>query len=384
MPRILIENVDVVTLQEVKKNCGILLEDQKIRSVFSMAQKPDIPLDQIYDGRGAWAIPGLMDLHIHGFGGYGAEQGTVQALWALSEELAKRGVAAFCPTLYCAQPDAMKKLLIQLAPAVGKETGAQILGFHLEGPFLSPFKPGAMKPKDIIPPNLQIAEELYQAAEGKIAIMTMAPELENISEIVNFCHEHAILPQAGHTNATYEEFCHGVELGITHATHAFNAMSPFTQRAPGAAGAVLLNAAVSCEMIGDGAHVHPHIISFLRTVKKENQLVLITDALTPTEQQTGPFIANGEEVLLEGGVWRRKTDHAIVGSALTLVQGIKNLVTWGYPLPLAVRCASYNPAQKLHLANRGQLAPGFQADITLLTKDFAVQDVFIRAKRITR
>jgi N-acetylglucosamine-6-phosphate deacetylase len=166
-------------------------------------------------------------------------------------------------------------------------------------------------------------------------------------------------------------------MGIKHVTHAFNAMRPFNHREPGAAGGVLMRPDVSCEFIGDGVHVHPQIISFLRRVKNEDKLVLITDALMPTAQPNGPFIPNTDRVVFEGGVWRRESDKVITGSALTLPQGIKNLVTWGYPLPQAVRCATANPAALLQLKNRGQIARGFQADILLLNKDFSPEKLFI-------
>jgi len=382
MTRILLKNVHIITLQEVQKNYGIFIQDGTIETLFPMTQCPRLENAQEIDGQGAWALPGLIDAHIHGMAGYGPEQGSPQALWAMSEALAKQGVTSFCPTLYCAQPAALKALLLRLTPALGKETGAHIAGFHLEGPFISPHKPGVMKPQDIAAPDVPILEELYDAAQGHIISMTLAPELKNITPVIDFCLRHHIVAQAGHTNATYEEFEQGVALGITHATHAFNAMSPLLQRAPGAAGAVLTDGRVSCEIIGDGVHVHPALIAFLRTVKPEDKLVLVTDALTPTAQAKGPFIANGDEVMLEGGVWRRKSDGVIAGSALTMTQGIKNLVTWGYTLPHAVRCATTNPAHILHLKNRGQLAAGFQADITLLNSDFSPKATLINGRAV--
>ena len=380
----LIENIDLVTLSSVEKDYGILLNEQQIEAVFPMTQKPTISEAVVYDGRGAWAMAGLIDLHIHGMAGHGPELGTPQELWAMSEALAQRGVTSFCPTIYCARPEEMKKQIRSLLPALGQEKGAQILGFHLEGPFISPQKPGVMKPQDISPADVRIIEELYEAAEGKIACMTLAPELENIAPVVEFCLRHNVVPQAGHTNATYEEFCRSIDMGIKHATHAFNAMSPFTQRAPGASGAVLFREDLSCEIIADGVHIHPHLVSFLRRVKPAEKIILVTDALTPTEQEKGPFIANGEEVIFEGGVWRRKADRVIAGSALTMTKGIKNLVDWGYDLSQAVRCASANPAALLAQNTRGQLLSGFEADITLLAKDFTVQDTFIGGKQIAR
>lgn len=378
-----IENITLVTPAAVKENHGILVEEGKITSVFPMQEKPTVPQANTVDGQGAYAMPGLMDLHIHGFAGHGPELGTPEELLAMSDALAASGVTAFCPTLYCGKIAQMKELLTRLASAVGKETGARILGFHLEGPFISPQKPGVMKPQDIAPADVQALAELYEAAQGKIAAVTLAPELNNIGPVVDFCLQHHILPQAGHTNATYEEFISGVRRGITHATHAFNAMSPFTQRAPGSAGAVLMCPEVSCEIIADGVHVHPKIVSFLQRVKQKDQVVLVTDALLPTKQADGPFVANGEEVVFEGNVWKRTTDRVIAGSALTMAQGIQNLVSFGFSLPQAVACATHNPAKRLGLTNCGDIRPGLHADITLLHKDFTVLATFIAGRQVS-
>lgn len=382
MTRLLIKNARIVMLDRVVENGAILLDGHMIADILPANQTGTITADTQVDANGAWAVPGLIDTHIHGFGGFGPEQGTPEALLNMSLALARQGISAFCPTLYATHPSKLTQLLHTLVTAIGHERGAQILGFHLEGPFISPAKPGAMKPQDIVSPDVKIMQELYEAAQGKITAVTLAPELENIAPVVQFCLQHHIVAQAGHTNATYDEFCRGIDMGITHVTHAFNAMRAFNHREPGAAGGVLMRQDVSCEFIGDGVHVHPQIISFLRHVKSEDKLVLITDALTPTAQPNGPFIANGDQVVFEGGVWRRASDKVITGSALTLPQGIKNLVAWGYSLPQAVRCATANPAARLQVKNRGQLARGFQADILLLNQDIVPLHLFIQGRQI--
>ncbi len=380
MNTFLLENIRLYTPQPKQAN-ALFVKDGKIEAIYSTSHRPlgttDIP---IIDGLQAYAIPGLIDLHIHGFAGYGPELGTPEALLAMSAALARQGVSAFCPTLYCAQPQAMKKLLQAIAPAFGKETGARILGFHLEGPFISPAKPGVMKPQDIAPADVNVLAELYQAAQGHISSMTLAPELPNIKPVIEFCQQHHIVLQGGHTNATYEEFLEGTKLGITHATHLFNAMSPFLQRAPGASGAVLMTPEISCEIIADGVHVHPALVHFLGHVKPENKVVLVTDALLPTGKEKGPFYANGEEVIFDGGVWKRKADGVIAGSALTMARGLKNLVDFGYSLSQAVRCASTNPAQVIGLTNAGNLEIGSPADITLLNNHFEPVKTFIGGK----
>lgn len=373
-----LSDVSVITASAVLPHHAICIEAGRIAAVAPMDKCAAYTQNaHIIDARGAYAAPGLIDAHIHGFAGFGVEDAAPESLLNMSLALAKEGVTAFCPTLYCAQPDDMERVLKQTSPAIGQERGAHIIGYHLEGPFISPRKPGVMKPQDIAPASLPVLERLYQAARGNITSMTLAPELPGLDGIIRFCQEKHILLQAGHTNASYEEFLQGVRAGITHTTHLFNAMSAFNHREPGAAGATLMRPEVSAELIADGVHVHPAVIAFVRQVKPVENILLVTDALKPTRQAQPPFIANGEQVTLKGGVWRRETDGVIAGSALTMLLGVKNLTKCGFTLPQAVQCATANPARLLGLQHKGRLAPGYDADIVLFSPEFNVIKTFL-------
>ena len=378
MTHIFITHAQLITAERVLADYALEIKSGKIAAWWPTAQMPKPENEaEVFDAKGAYLAPGLIDLHIHGFAGFGPELGTEEAMLRMSEELAKMGVTSFCPTLYCGKPDDMLRLVENTVGAFGKEKGTHLLGYHLEGPFISPRKPGVMRPEDIAPINLPAFEKLYEKARGHITNMTVAPELANIGPLVTFCKKYHILLQAGHTNATYEEFLHGATLGITHTTHLFNAMSVFNHRAPGAAGAVLLHPEISAEIIADGVHVHPDIVAFLRRIKPLENIVLVTDALMPTCQKKAPFLANGEEVEFLDGVWKRATDHVIAGSALTMLQGLKNLVNFGYSLPQAVQCASTNPARLVGLKHKGILAVGMDADLTLFDAQFCPVRTFI-------
>lgn len=378
MKRQLILNARVITKGKVLPDHCIEITDGKITQILPCSQVQDLEKEvEIFDACGAYAAPGMIDLHIHGFAGFGPELGTKQALLDMSLALAQEGVTAFCPTLYCGKPEDMLRLVKNTIGAFGQEKGAHILGYHLEGPFISPQKPGVMKPQDIAPVDLNVLQELYNAAQGRIANMTAAPELPNITALAEWCKERNIVLQSGHTNATYEEFLQGVNLGMTHATHLFNAMSSFNHRAPGAAGAVLMHPEISAEIIADGVHVHPDLVAFLRRIKPIENLILVTDALLPTAQKNPPFYANREEVVFDGGVWKRKADGVIAGSALTMMQGVKNLVRFGYTLPEAIACASTNPARLLSLRAKGLFADGYDADIVIFDKEFRIIKTFI-------
>ena len=374
----LIINARVITAEKILPDHCIEIKDGKIAVVFPCERLQALEEGvEIFDAKGAYAAAGLIDMHIHGFAGFGPELASEEALLYMSEALAKNGVTAFCPTLYCGQPADMLRRIQNTVGAFGKEKGAHILGYHLEGPFISPKKPGVMKPQDISLIDIPALERLYDAAQGHITNMTVAPELHGIELLVKYCKEHHILMQAGHTDATYAEFLHGASLGITHTTHAFNAMREFSHREPGAAGAVLMHPEISAEIIADGKHVHPDVVAFLARVKPPENLVLITDALRPTGQPQPPFTANDEDVILQDGVWRRTSDQVIAGSSLTLLQGVKNLVSFGLTLPQAAACASANPARLLGLKNKGSLATAMDADMTLFDADFRPVRTFL-------
>jgi len=378
MKTFLIKNAVLIKDNQTRPNTSILVKDGKIAALDKMPVPTDIP---VVDAHASYVAPGFIDTHIHGFGGYGPETSQPEDLLRLSEALARQGVTSFCPTLYSAPAEKITHQLNTLAPVIGQEKGAKIIGFHLEGPFISPDKPGVMKPQDILTPNVKLLETWYNAARGKIAAITLAPELPNLEPVLHFCSEHHIRVQAGHTNATYEQMMQGAQNGIIHVTHLFNAMRPFTHRAPHAAGAALMEDIFSCEIIADGVHVHPAVVSFLRKAKPAEKIVLVTDALRPTGQPEGSFIANDEEVILENGAWYRKADHTLAGSALTLLQGVRNLVAWGYSLPQALQCATVNPARVLGLP-LGDLNIGTSADFILLSPQLELQAVYINGEKI--
>ncbi len=364
--------IRAVTPRGVLENVTLRVENGKIVSMLPCTQPAKSPLPL--------AVPSFIDLHIHGAGGFGPEQGTAQSLLEMSAVLARQGVAAFCPTLYCARPTQLAALLCQLVPALGKETGAKILGFHLEGPFISPQKPGVMKPQDIAPASVEDFKQIYEAAQGHISIVTLAPEVPDINPVIEFCLAHHIIVQAGHTNATYEQMHRAFELGVRRVTHFGNAMSGLHQRQPGVVGAVLNNPQISCEVIADGKHVHPALLMLLKRVKPISQITAVTDALLPTGQATGPFYANGEEMILQGGVWKRKTDGVTAGSALTLAGAFAHLYQAGYTLPECVACTGTNAAKLLGLTPPS-LEPGATANFVLLSPDFTPQCVFLNGKQ---
>lgn len=336
------------------------------RSAFCLQKfKDDV---KFIDLQGACIAPGFIDTHIHGIEGHGTDDQSPDSILKMSESLTKYGVTSFIPTLYSAPRDKMIKDIKSITAAMGKEKGAKILGIHLEGPFISPERLGVQTPDSLSPVDLKLMQELWDAAEGKIINMTVAPELKGMRELSLYCIGKGIVLQAGHTNATYEQMVEGMQVRILHVTHLFNAMSRMHHRDPNAVGAVFIHPEMSCEIIADGIHINPNLIKFLLRCKPIDKLVLVTDSLKPTKQTEHPLMANGEEVYLDKCFYR-KSDDVIAGSALTMSDGVRNLVSFGISLDQAVQMASTNPANIMRQEHLGLIAPGYDADLVVLDQN---------------
>ncbi|MCL2007135.1 MAG: N-acetylglucosamine-6-phosphate deacetylase [Treponema sp.] len=383
MSSICLHNGTVITGFAAMENCAVLVEDGIISDIFSQKRfekKRFDPGTLFIDVNQTIISPGFIDTHIHGFGGYGTEDASAESLLSMSRLLVQYGVTAFNPTLYPAPPAEMLKAVAEAASAIGKETGAQIMGLHLEGPFISRERLGAMKAEAVQDVDIVFMEQLWKVSEGRIVNMTVAPELKGMRELALFCLKKGIVLQAGHTNASYENMVEGMQAGILHATHLFNAMSRMEHRNPNAVGAILIHPNMSCEIIADGFHINPELYKLLLRDKPSDKIVLITDALKPTEQKKGTLYANGDELVFSDGVFRRKEDEVISGSALTMIKGVQNLVKYGFSLEDAIKAASSNPARIMGYTKKGAIAPGCDADIVVFSRNFKVMAVVVRGE----
>ena len=379
---ICIHNATVFNGYSMMKNCAVLIKQNKIVDVFNeerMAKKTFKADTHFIDAKGAYVAPGFIDTHIHGVGGYGTEDCSVKSILKMSEVLLKYGVTSFIPTLYAAPKPKLIKAIKAIVKAMGQEKGARILGMHLEGPFISSERLGVQSADALSPVDLDYMEELWQASEGHIVNMTVAPELKNMRELALYCLSKGIVLQAGHSNATYEQMIEGMQARIMHVTHLFNAMSRMHHRDPGLVGTVFIHPELSCEVIADGIHINPEIIKFLLTCKSLDKVVLVTDALKPTKQKKKPLIANGEEVYLDQCFYR-KSDNAIAGSALTMIDSVRNIVSYGFHVEQAVHMAATNPARIMKQDHLGVIAPGYDADIVILSEKLSVLYTIIQGK----
>jgi len=324
-------------------------------------------------------VPGLIDIHTHGADGAQVIDGTTEALEKMAAFYARHGVTGFLAGVFGSQEqigvgiDCCVDWLERAASEDSERTaGAALLGIYLEGPFLSPQRPGAFAPETIVAPNVEQLAYYIERARGHLRLLTLAPEVKGAENLIDLATRHGIVCAMGHTDATYEEALQAASMGVTHVTHAFNAMRGLHHRDPGAIGAALIDDRFTVEVIADGVHVHPAVVKLLLT-KPPSNVILVTDSVPGAGLPSGNYAFRDVDVIVKDGEIRL-ADGTLAGSSLTMERGIANLVRLcGASVPHAVSMATANPSRLLGLgSNKGQIAPGFDADITALTSEFEV------------
>jgi N-acetylglucosamine-6-phosphate deacetylase len=346
--------------------------------------------------------PGYIDLHIHGSAGYDVMDETADALPAIEHLLAQHGVTSYFPTTLTAPMDATLRALERLADAIEKrecennnnnnnEDGkrrALPLGIHLEGPFISPARRGVHPPENLLAPTLTTFERFWQAARGRIRMMTIAPELEGAPEVIAEAARRGVCLSMGHSDADFAAAERGIAAGARHATHTFNAMRPLSHntldnRSPGILGAVLTDHRVSADIIADGVHLDPVIVKLFAKAKGPEQTVLITDATSAAGMPDGRYRLGSLEVDVRDG--KCMMDGKLAGSVLTMDRAVRNLARFAeWDLPQAVAAASRNPARAARIANKGVLAAGADADFVVLSPEGEVLRTFVGGLECSR
>ena len=379
---ICLHNATVLTGFSTMPNCAVYIKKDKIADIYNetrFQQKKFSKTVKMIDMQGCYILPGFIDEHIHGIGGYSTDDGETKSILKMSKILPTYGVTSFIPTINTAPEKILIKRIKAIVSAIGKEEGARILGIHIEGPFLSPEKIGGQQADGISPVDLEYLKRIIKAGNGHIINMTVAPEIKHMRDLALKCLEAGIILQAGHTDATYDQMIEGMQAGIFHATHMFNAMRPMHHREPGTVGAILAHPEISCEIIGDGIHVHPDLVRLLAQCKQSNQLVLITDSLKYTKK----IIPDNIDLYCDK-CFKRKSDNVIMGSCITMLEGFKNLLKFGIPMEKAVQMATVNPARIMRQSGIGSIIPSYKADLAVLDKDFNLKMTIIGGKIIKK
>jgi N-acetylglucosamine-6-phosphate deacetylase len=302
--------------------------------------------------------PGFVDLQVNG--GFGVEVGDdPEAIRRLAARLPERGVTGFLPTAITSTPEAYARLYEAFASA-RDAPGARILGLHLEGPFLSPRRPGAHRRDLIAAAPAELLDQLL--AGDALRLMTLAPERPSALGSIRRLRERNVVVALGHTDATYEAFERAVDAGATMVTHIYNAMSPFEHRAPGAVGAALVDDRITVGLICDGIHIHPAGPRLALRCKGPERIALVSDLISAAGMPPGTYELGGETVYVDEAAARR-ADGTLSGSIVTLDQAVRNVIDLtGTSIASALRMASETPAAALGLEHLGRIVEGVDRD----------------------
>lgn len=383
MPLLAIYADRVLTPFEELSDAALLIEDGRIAGVGSR-QELGVPAgSEEYDARGMTIAPGYVDIHIHGAGGHDVMEATLEALNAVAATLARRGTTSFIATTVTANEEATCRSLEGIAryaaSAQNRTPGrAEVLGVHLEGPFISGARCGVHPAGDIAAPSTKLLGRLLGAAGGYARILTLAPELPGALDLVEQGRNAGLVVAMGHTDATYEQACAAIKRGASHAVHVFNAMRPFSHRETGVLGAVLTEPGVTAEVIADGVHVDDVAIRVLLAAKGAGRVLLVSDGTAATEMPDGSYRLGTFEVTRAGGVCRNR-EGRLAGSTLTLDRAVRHIVSLGVPPAEAVRMAASQPAERIGVADhKGTLKAGADADLVVLTPNLEIARVMTR------
>ena len=329
------------------------------------------------------AIPGFVDVHVHGAGGHDVMEADETALNTITRRLAAFGTTSLLATTVTASADETCRAVAGISKYISgqyqtNEARAEILGIHFEGPFLSKERRGVHPEEWLQLPSAELLQRFLQAASGNARILTIAPELLGAMPCIDAARSLGMVVAIGHTDATYEQARAAIAHGAHHATHVYNAMRPFTHRDPGVIGAVLTSPEVTAELIADGVHVDEVAMKILLQAKGPERVILISDGISATGMPDGKYMLGGFEVIVKGGVCRN-AEGKLAGSTLTLDRALRNIVKLGVPLADAVRMLTLNPATLLGIEfKKGALRTGADADMVLLTEGLEIARVWSR------
>jgi len=351
-----ITNAKIILQNTILENKNLFF-DTKIAKISE-----DLPTKDMLciDAKGAYVSAGFIDIHIHGSGGADVMDATDTCLEIISTTITQTGTTSFLATTMTMPQNSINNALENIQKNTKYVTGANIVGVHLEGPFLNTIKHGAQDKSYIVPADFSWIENYIHS----IKMITIAPEVEGNKTFIKYMHKNHpnIILSLGHSNASYTQSLQSFTWGISHVTHLFNAMNPYHHREPGIVGAVF-DSDVSCDIIADLIHTHPSALKLAYKVKQD-KLVLITDAMRAGCMKCGTYDLGGQEVKVRNGK-ALLDDGTLAGSLLQLNHAVKNMMDiTDISLVEAIKSVTQVPATMLDL-NKGQLSNGYDADIVI-------------------
>jgi len=361
----------------------VLIEGGKIKHVGDWGEGG---YERLLDFSGSYVVPGFVDIHVHGGGGHDSMDSDPGSLQGLSKYLASKGVTSFLPTTHTAPRDRLIEAAETLRGGIeGKTDDAVPLGIHMEGPFISPEMCGAQNRAHVRPPDTEEIQSINEASGGRLRMVTLAPEIPGALDAIRWLKSEGIVAAAGHTNATHDEMIAGVEAGLSHISHLFNGMRPFHHREPGPAGAALADGRVTVELIADGVHVHEAALRMAARLKGTDMTALVSDSIAAAGLPDGEYVFGGQKVTVREGRSTLESGR-LAGSTIGLYDAVRNMVRLaGFTVPEAVEMASATPSRIIGASDRkGSLAPGMDADITVLDRSFDVLATLVGGEIVYR
>ena len=366
-----------------KTGLDILVEGEKIADIRPGGTCQN---GRTVDVQGGYLSPGFIDIHIHGSNGSDVMDARADSLENISTFLAGNGTTSWLATTMTQTIPRIQSALHTVSEYMQEKShkGAQILGAHMEGPFLNPLAKGAHVEECIIPPDRKTFEEITAETPDIVRLMTLAPEREGALEFADYLKDRGIVVSIGHTKASYDQCVRAMQHGITHICHFYNAMTPLKHREPGTVGAILDNDSATIELIADLIHIHPAALRLAVRVKGPDRTVLITDAMSAAGLRDGNYELGGLPVHVTDGAARLK-DGTLAGSVLTQNRALCNMIKIGIPSEDVIAMLTETPAREIGVDGyKGKLRKGYDADINVLDADFQVRETFVRGKKFSK
>jgi len=376
--KLLISNCRLFDAADDKRMVSILIEDGVIAEIGQVGAGTG---RDVLDAQGRTAAPGFIDVHIQGAGGADVLDGKREGIETISQMCARFGTTSFLATTVF-RANGENEHLRLTAECSGRDLGgANLVGIHIEGPFIAADKRGMIQPGCICPPSAEVLDKILDITAGKLAMMTIAPEVSGSIEIIRRLADSDIVASFAHSEANYEQMLAGFKAGISHVTHLFNAMSNIHHRSPGPLVAIFESEEITAQIIADGVHIHPSVLKLAFEMLGPNRVIVITDGIQAMGLPDGKYIYNGIEYESKNGAARYK-DGTLIGTALGLSELLQRLIRFtDCGLDVAIKTVTENPAKVLGIDDRkGSIAVGKDADLVLLDDDFSVNTTIVDGK----
>ena len=380
--RLAITGGTVITPEAAIPNGIVCCEDGRIRFVGSTNDAEPDSNSQIIDATDCIVMPGLIDTHFHGSGGDDVMTNGAAGIARIARNLLQFGTTGFLATTIAARHTELLRAIDDVKAAelaLHEAPAARLLGLHVEGPYINVKYKGAQPVEGIRDPNFDECEELLAAADNRIKIMTLAPELPGGLELIRWLKARNVIASLGHSESDYDTALAAIEAGATRATHLFNAMSGVHHRKPGLAAAALNEPAICAELICDGVHLHPQVVRHAWRSKGRAGVTLVTDATAAQGMGDGLYSLSDFQVTVRGNLCTLADGQTIAGSVLTMNQALANAHAFaGMDWIDLAHTAAFAPAEACGVADRkGSLAIGKDADVAIFRADFTVAHTLI-------